>query len=112
MAQPPKFCKDRDSFYGYDPKDVVRVGQEGRAGAKGTPGAEGPRGPKGDQGEQGPPGDTVGIPGPQGPQGVPGVQGKDGQIRFTGSGPPGVIIGASPNDTYVDLLTGDVYKLT
>lgn len=53
-------------------------------------------------GEQGP-------PGPPGPQGV---KGADGQIRFTGHGPPGVIIGASPNDTYLDLDTGDIYKLT
>ena len=52
MAKPPKFCRDGDSFYGYDPVDVVRVGQEGRAGVKGTPGAAGPRGPKGDQGEK------------------------------------------------------------
>ena len=39
MAKPPKFCRDGDTIYGYDPVDVVRVGQEGRAGTKGTPGA-------------------------------------------------------------------------
>ena len=61
MAKPPKFCRDGDSFYGYDPVDVVRVGQEGRAGVKGTPGAVGPRGPKGDQGEQGPPGSDLSV---------------------------------------------------
>ena len=50
-------------------------------------------------------GDGSGIPGPTGPPG------KDGQIRFTGIGPPGVIVGAEPQDTYTDLATGDVYKL-
>lgn len=45
-----------------------------------------------------------------GPVGVPG---KDGQIRFTGRGePPVVIVGATPGDTYLDLDTGDIYKLT
>lgn len=44
--------------------------------------------------------------------GPPGPPGRDGQIRFTGHGPPGVIVGAQPEDTYVDLLTGDIYKLT
>lgn len=41
MAGPKKFCEGSDSFYGYDPADVIRVGQEGRSGAKGTPGAVG-----------------------------------------------------------------------
>lgn len=41
MAKPPKFCRDGDTIYGYDPVDVVRVGQEGRAGTKGTPGVAG-----------------------------------------------------------------------
>lgn len=53
-------------------------------------------------------------PGPDpepGPPGPPGPPGKDGQIRFTGHGPPGVIIGAEPDDTYMDLDTGDIYKL-
>ena len=44
--------------------------------------------------------------------GVPGPPGKDGQIRFTGHGPPGTIVGAEPGDTYMDLSTGDIYKLT
>lgn len=57
-------------------------------------------------GVQGPPG------GPAGPQGPQGERGKDGQIRFTGNGPPPtVIVGAQPGDTYMDLVTGDVYKL-
>lgn len=46
--------------------------------------------------------------GPPGPQGPPG---KDGQIRYTGQGPPGTIVGAQPGDTYLDTLTGDVYRL-
>lgn len=45
----------------------------------------------------------------QGPQGE---RGKDGQIRYTGHGVPGVILGAEPGDTYLDLLTGEIYKLT
>lgn len=66
---------------------------------------EGPVGPRGPPGPQGEPG-TGTTPGPPGPPG------KDGQIRFTGHGPPGVIVGAEPGDTYMDLLTGDLYKLT
>ncbi|WP_353251260.1 hypothetical protein [Salinisphaera sp. T31B1] len=46
-----------------------------------------------------------GAPGPQGPAGDP------GQIRFTGRGAPGTIQGASPNDTYLDLDSGTIYKL-
>lgn len=43
---------------------------------------------------------------------IRGPAGKDGQIRFTGNGaPPTVIVGAAPGDTYMDLLTGDIYKL-
>ncbi len=64
-------------------------------------------------------GSTEGVPGPagpRGPQGEPGPQGErgaDGQIRFTGMGPPPTaIVGARPGDTYMDLTTGDVYKLT
>lgn len=45
-------------------------------------------------------------------QGPPGARGKDGQIRFTGHGaPPTVIVGSEPGDTYLDLDTGDIYKL-
>lgn len=46
------------------------------------------------------------IPGP------PGTKGKDGQIRYTGHGAPGVILGAEAGDTYLDLLTGEIYKLS
>lgn len=42
----------------------------------------------------------------QGPPGAP------GQIRYTGHGAPGVIVGAEPGDTYADLDSGTVYKLT
>ena len=51
-------------------------------------------------------GSGAGATGPQGPAGVP------GQIRFTGHGAPGTIVGANPDDTYADLDTGTVYKLT
>jgi hypothetical protein len=47
-----------------------------------------------------------GPAGPAGPQGEPGVQ-----KRWYGEGPPGVIIGASPGNEYVDTLTGDLYVL-
>lgn len=51
--------------------------------------------------------------GPVGAPGADGTDGKDGQIRFTGRGaPPTVIVGAEPGDTYLDLDTGDIYKLT
>lgn len=46
------------------------------------------------------------------PAGTQGPPGKDGQIRFTGHGPPGVLVGAEPGDTYMDLSTGTVYKLS
>lgn len=46
-------------------------------------------------------------------QGPPGPPGHPGQIRFTGHGPPPmVIVGAEPGDTYLDLDTGNVFKLT
>ena len=48
----------------------------------------------------------IAIPGPAG------APGKDGQIRYTGHGAPGVILGAEPGDTYLDLLSGEIYKLS
>ena len=111
MARPPKRGCGGESFYGYDPTDAIKIGTpgpRGPAGPPGSPGRPGARGPKGDQGEPGQ--DHTGIPGPPGPQGEPG---RDGQIRFTGVGPPPtVIVGAQPGDTYMDLASGDVYKLT
>ena len=62
----------------------------------------------------------VGVPGcssgggggEAGPPGPPGAPGKDGQIRFTGRGaPPAVVVGAEPGDTYLDLDTGNIFKL-
>ena len=50
--------------------------------------------------------------GPIAIQGPAGAKGKDGQIRYTGHGAPGVILGAEPGDTYLDLLTGEIYKLS
>lgn len=45
-------------------------------------------------------------------RGETGADGKPGQIRFTGAGAPGTIIGSSPLDTYLDTLTGDIWTLT
>jgi hypothetical protein len=60
------------------------------------------KGPKGDQGN---PGDT-------GPQGSPGTPGTRGATWFTGNGaPPPSIPGSLPEDLYINLDTGDVYKL-
>ena len=43
---------------------------------------------------------------------IQGPRGKDGQIRFTGNGPPpAVIVGSEPGDSYLDLITGDTFKL-
>lgn len=47
-----------------------------------------------------------------GPVAIQGPAGKDGQIRYTGTGEPGLIVGAEPGDTYLDVLTGTIYKLT
>jgi hypothetical protein len=38
--------------------------------------------------------------------------GNAGQPRFTGQGPPGVIEGANPGDSYLDTTTGDIYTLS
>jgi len=57
----------------------------------------------------GPPG-PPGKPGLQGPAGPPGA--GSGGTRWYGEGPPSVIVGAQPNDEYVDTLTGDLYVLT
>lgn len=60
-------------------------------------------GPKGDPGERG----------QVGPAGRDGIDGKDGQPRFEGAGPPpDLIVGSTPNDLYLDVLTGDLYRLS
>ena len=119
---------------------LVEVFEVGVQGPQGPPGPSGPPGATGPQGEAGAgvtllgslastadlpptgnPGDAYVISGhihmrtlagewvDAGPVGVPG---KDGQIRFTGYGPPPTVIpGAEPADVYLDLATGDVYKL-
>lgn len=67
------------------------------------------QGPKGDKGDKG---DAGGEPGAQGPPGEQGSPGRDGQIRFTGQGPPPVVIvGSIPGDVYMDLSSGNLYKL-
>ena len=53
-----------------------------------------------------------GLPGPQGVPGPPGpAGGPAGQPRYTGTGPPGLIIGAEPGDEYLDNSTGIIYQL-
>lgn len=64
------------------------------------------------QGPPGPPGPAGGPQGPPGEQGLRGPQGKTGSIQWHGQGPPGVIVGAEPNDLYLDESTGLIYKLT
>lgn len=63
----------------------------------------------GDEGVAGPPG-PQGTVGPTGPAGPAGPEGRRPQ-RWYGDGPPGTIIGAAPDDEYVDRLTGDLYVL-
>jgi hypothetical protein len=59
MAHKSKFHCREDSFYGYDPKDVIHV-----PGDRGSPGRQGEPGKKGDRGRpgiQGPPGPAGGV---------------------------------------------------
>lgn len=43
---------------------------------------------------------------------IKGPKGDDGQIRFTGEGdPPAFIPGARPGDTYLDLISGNTWKV-
>lgn len=65
----------------------------------------GPVGPPGN------PGPASTQPGPPGPQGPPGPEGPIGTKRHYGAGPPGVVIGASPYDEYVDTVSGTLYVL-
>lgn len=52
---PKKPCRN-ESFYGYDPQDVIRVG--GPDGKRGPPGPKGDKGDKGDPGRDGTGGDA------------------------------------------------------
>lgn len=52
-------CKD--TIYGYNPKDVIRIGDKGRPGRPGKPGDPGRPGNKGDKGDTGPPGPDVSL---------------------------------------------------
>ena len=42
---------------------------------------------------------------------VSGLGGTAGQPRFSGVGAPGTVVGANPNDLYLDTSTGDLYRL-
>ncbi len=53
----------------------------------------------------------VATPGPPGPPGPPGQGQGGGTAWFTGTGPPGTILGASPGDAYIDTTTGTIYRL-
>jgi len=88
------------------------VGPAGPAGPASTvPGPQGPVGPAGFQGPQGNPGAT-GPAGPPGPAGPTGPQGPQGTSWFTGSSAPAEPIpGSHAGDMYLDLTTGDVYRL-
>lgn len=66
----------------------------------------GPPGPPGPVGADGPTGDSL-----VGPPGPPGPQGPAGSRRWYGEGPPVVVLGASPGDEYIDVLTGDMFVL-
>jgi hypothetical protein len=50
---------------------------------------------------------TMPVPGPRGPAGPS----FEGTAWWYDEGPPGVILGAKPNDYYLDTTTGTVYKL-
>jgi hypothetical protein len=98
-----------------DSSDWIDLGGiSGPAGPAGPQGAAGPTGPQGVPGEPGSPG-TAGPQGPAGaagPQGVAGPAGARGTGWFVGSGAPtGPIEGAIEGDLYLDMATGEVYRL-
>lgn len=117
--------------------EMLELAEQGPPGPPGPQGVQGVPGPQGEGGGgitylgalpdasllpgTGAPGDAFSIGGrlhmrttagewvDAGPVGAPG---KDGQIRFTGTGePPVLIVGASPGDTYLDTETGHIYTL-
>ncbi len=81
---------------------VAFQGPAGPAGGQGPQGVQGTQGVKGDTGDAG----AAGATGPTGPTGTRGSQ------WYTGSGTPSGISEALIGDMYLDILTGDVYKLS
>ena len=83
-------------------------GEPGATGEKGDPGERGETGPAGEQGRAGERGEP-GEPGAAGEKGDPGERGMTGAGISAGEGPPhdGVAEGL-----YVDLRTGDLYRIT
>ena len=73
--------------------EAISSGQLGGGG-----GSVGPEGP-------------IGPIGPIGPAGPPGADGEPGSQWGFGDGPPGTLIGSRPGDVYMDVLTGEFYKL-
>lgn len=53
------------------------------------------------------------VSGPAGPAGPQGPAGPafDGTAWWYGNGAPAAVIGSKPGDYYMDLLTGNIYKL-
>lgn len=54
----------------------------------------------------------IGPPGPAGAPGAAGAPGKRGSLWFTGTGPPGSLPTAMPQDMYLDAATGDISQLS
>lgn len=78
--------KCKGSIYGYNPSDVIQVGERGKPGPRGERGLPGPKGDRGERGQQGQQGQQ-GIQGPRGEQGFEGPQGVPG-INALGQIPP------------------------
>lgn len=114
--------------------EILSIAEQGPPGAPGPAGEDGQQGPAGIQ-VVGAVDSAASLPGSANPgelwvtrndghghvwNGVNwvdigtirGPAGKPGQIRFTGTGPPGVIMGAEPSDTYLDTASGNIYTLS
>lgn len=76
-------------------------GLTGPQGPQGLGGPQGPRGPKGDKGDIG----NTGLTGASGPKGE---KGDKGLSVLSGEGAPTQT--GNPGDTYIDTMTGDVYR--
>ena len=93
------------------------VGATGAAGATGPAGPVGATGPMGPAGAVGLTGDTgvtgaIGATGPTGATGITGPAGAAGVNLFSGNGlPPATLVG-NAGDSYLDLVTGNVYAWT